>query len=287
MGFWTAAAWVSLYVSRHDKTRPSNRLHAFNNDNNSIEYSCSTCLSRSDAAQLLDQSLLPKALFGARLGVSGASNENPKVMLINDPSLELAYGEFPFVSLDALVDVALMESNYAANEITQRPSNKLSFLDLGSGAGRLCLYATMTRPGWKVCGIEIVPALHELARQASQGACDQGVFSTDAATVSSSNHGSKIQFLLGSAQEYITILKQADIIFCYSTVWDTAGFSVESGAMVLSSAWMELLRHCRPGSIVITTDRCLDLSHGWTLLERMEVENREVMGSVGYVHCRT
>ncbi|GKY97305.1 hypothetical protein MPSEU_000688900 [Mayamaea pseudoterrestris] len=276
MGFWTAA-WVSLILSRHDKTHSSTSV--FNSDQKkSLEYSCSAWLSRSDAAHLIDNKLLPSAKFGARLKVSGAVKSNKddsKVMLVNDPSLELAYGEFPLQSLDALLDAALKHLKDKRNE-------RLTFLDIGSGAGRICLYASMTRPGWNVFGVEIVLSLHALAVQAADAAVDETVVSSDAQVLENDSIASTIQFFHGPAQEYIHILQQADIIFCYSTVFD-ATFSPQAGAMVLSRGWMELLQHCRPGTICITTDRCCDPAYGWMRLETVEVENREVMGSTGYV----
>jgi hypothetical protein len=34
---------------------------------------------------------------------------------------------------------------------------------------------------------------------------------------------------------------------------------------------------------MITTDRVLDPRHGWLFLDRLDVDNREVMGSTGYI----
>ena len=246
----------------------------------SMEFSCPSLRSRSEAAHLLDTHLLPNTLFGKRLAVSGAFRQNEddyqaKVISVRDPSLELAYGEFPFDSVDALVDAALQHCD--AN------TSSLTFVDLGSGAGRVCLYMAMTRPSnWRVLGIEVVPSLHELACQAAQAAIEmQPVGDSDYRADTSP---SSLQLFLGPAQDYTHVLQQADIVFCYSTAWDTAGFSTDTGAMVLSTNWMQLLQSVRPGTLVITTDRSCDPAFGkWTLLETLAVENREVMGSIGYV----
>ena len=54
--------------------------------------------------------------------------------------------------------------------------------------------------------------------------------------------------------------------------------------MNLDRQWSELLANsCRKGCVVITTDRALDPQHGWELLDRLDVDNREVMGSTGYI----
>jgi hypothetical protein len=136
-----------------------------------------------------------------------------------------------------------------------------------------------------VHGIEISRILHEEALRAALAGLDQGCMAPHLHHDDDNEH-EKNRFVLhlGAAQEFPWLLQQADIVFCYSTVWETAGFSQELGAIVLNQEWNELLsNHCRPGTIVITTDRCLDPRHGWKLLERLDVDNREVAGSTGYI----
>ena len=54
--------------------------------------------------------------------------------------------------------------------------------------------------------------------------------------------------------------------------------------MILSSKWSSTLAStCPEGCVAITTDRALDPDYGWKLLDRMEVENPSVWGSVGYI----
>jgi hypothetical protein len=273
-----------------------------------IEFSCPTPLSRAHAASLIDTTFLPQQLFGERLSVSGSNvndSQTPQIILGTDPSLQLAYGEFLLSSVDALVDAALshrQEDNPNASNGNGSTSNNdaiasVNFVDLGSGAGRICLYMAMTRPSWSSCGMEVVPSLHALAQQAALMAEEYGILQSQVARQDNEDSpddstenadsiakaSSSLQLCRGAAQEYTHILEQADIIFCYSTVFDTAGFSQETGAMILSTEWMELLQNCRPGTLVITTDRSCDPAYGWTLLQTMEVENREVMGSVGYI----
>ena len=81
------------------------------------------------------------------------------------------------------------------------------------------------------------------------------------------------------------LFQQADVIFAYSTVWDNIGFVPEIGAMVLSHEWNQLLSSsCSPGTVAITTDRALDPNFGWKLVDRLDVDNREVFGSTAYIH---
>ena len=84
-----------------------------------------------------------------------------------------------------------------------------------------------------------------------------------------------------------SLLSRTDLIFAYSTVWETSKvrpYDPTLGAMVLSSKWSSALAStCRDGCVAITTDRVLDPNDGWKLLDRMEVENPSVWGSVGYI----
>ena len=84
-----------------------------------------------------------------------------------------------------------------------------------------------------------------------------------------------------------SLLSRTDLLFAYSTVWETSKvrpFDPELGAMVLSSKWSSTLAStCKEGCVAITTDRVLDPNDGWKLMDRMEVDNPSVWGSVGYI----
>jgi hypothetical protein len=85
-------------------------------------------------------------------------------------------------------------------------------------------------------------------------------------------------------------LHQADILFGYSTTWESSGFSTATSTMLLSQEWQDLFTSCcRPGAIVITTDRALDASSStgsWRMLDQVSVGNPEVGGSMGYIQRR-
>ncbi|KAL7528653.1 hypothetical protein ACHAXR_002553 [Thalassiosira sp. AJA248-18] len=84
-----------------------------------------------------------------------------------------------------------------------------------------------------------------------------------------------------------SLLSKTNILFAYSTVWETnpiQQFNPELQAMILSPKWSETLASlCPSGCVAITTDRALNPVDGWKLVDRMEVENPSVWGSVGYV----
>lgn len=265
-----------------------------------------------------------------RIGRDANGLPSGKALSASDPTLSFTYGEFPLNSLDVLLDEAcrhLNESPSSAGNYYDASGDgirhRLNVVDLGSGCGRLCLYMALTRTNWDVSGIEIADELHNeavesLLRASSPGQLQQDQDSGRAggwftplpdcytSQVSAENTGSSssslkhaavcestgstLSLVLGSAQEHCDIISEADIIFAYSTTWETKGFSEEAGAMVLSDEWDRLLSStCRDGCVVITTDRALDpSSHGscWNPVGRLDVDNREVFGSVGYIQQR-
>ena len=271
--------------------------------------------SREDALHWLDTVLLPQKDYGERIG-SGRDAQGVSNQAVNadDPRLTLTYGEFPTHSMDALLDCAL--ERYSRNQNNNDNPNQKPFhmIDLGSGCGRLVLYAALSRPSWTVSGIEISDILHRQAQDAVNRGIQHGLFQTSTvpaetdstrsstsgvasgletqqqqqqqqhASPSSDSSSAPLRLLLGPADAFPHVLSDADIIFAYSTVWATSGFSPELGAMVMDRYWSELLaQSCRKGCIVVTTDRALDPRDGWILLDRMDVDNREVFGSTGFI----
>ena len=84
-----------------------------------------------------------------------------------------------------------------------------------------------------------------------------------------------------------SLLSKTNILFAYSTVWETNSiqpFNPELGCLILSPKWSSTLAEvCSNGCVAITTDRALNPQDGWRLVDRMDVENPSVWGSVGYV----
>ena len=158
-------------------------------------------------------------------------------------------------------------------------------VDLGSGAGRLVLYAALCgyqgSCKWKeVHGVEIVKDLHSIALKTLGKGLDEGYFIKSGM----GNNASSVHFHNGPAQEYNSIFSEADIIFSYSTVFESKGFDVELGAMVLADEWSSWLGTiCSPGCVIVTTDRALSPEHGWELKNTLNVDNPVLLGSTGYV----
>ena len=79
-------------------------------------------------------------------------------------------------------------------------------------------------------------------------------------------------------------MNQADIVFSYSTVFETKGFDETIGAMILSDDWSKMLAEsCKKGCIVVTTDRALDPQYGWDLKQTLDVDNPKLLGATGYI----
>lgn len=234
--------------------------------------------SRADGLSVLDTTLFPPELYGERMayGRDAQGLEPSKPVTPDDPRMSLAYGEFPLESADALIDLAL--SYITAND-RERP---FQVLDLGSGCGRLAAYLALTRGTaelpWIVHGIEISAVLHDVAsRMTAKG--------EHFVNFNESNDLNHLALHHGPAEENESVLAGVHLIFAYSTAWESDGFSEELGAMIMSREWSELLANeCQKGCCVITTERVLNPSHGWELVDRLDVQNREVLGSTGYIH---
>jgi hypothetical protein len=326
------------------------------------------CRSRSEAAHLMDNILLRSDDKGQRLQLTStlstttthngdesasASAAVAAGMAVagNDSRLFDTYGEFPLTSLNLLLDRALelwttimtTVSTVSEDAASQSPAaatqQRCTFIDLGSGCGRLALYLALSRSSslgdngggggggypntvWNVHGIEQSTALHQEALRAADLAADLGhlekhvsagsrcdatatIFDMDTnaetnPTVSYILNKNKLwdthdetclELHLGSAADYIFLLQQADIIFCYSTAFASSGFSPDASALILSREWNNWLvaaasqrsSSSRP-CLVITTDKALDPRFGWKILDRITVPNPEVWESTGYIH---
>ena len=255
-------------------------------------------IDRATAQQIVNNILCPpneeRSRNNAGMEAFG-QDRHSKVITNDDPRNEYTYGEFPFDSFDLLVDLAAGH----LDEIT--PTRKKKMIDVGSGCGRLALYAGLTRSDWDVTGIEIGQQLHSLAVRSLQRGIKEDLFQTIDDTASEDE--SVISFFNANVLPEETnpyfqnpqsdndsvrsVLSEANILFAYSTVWETdaaQSFHPELGAMVLSSKWSETLATtCQNGVVAVTTDRVLNPVHGWKLLDRMDVDNPSVWGSVGYI----
>jgi hypothetical protein len=248
--------------------------------------SISNRLSRDQAVQVLDRDILPATDYGKRIqyGRDAQGIGEGQAISSLDPVLAKTYGEFPLESLDILMDAAI-------THLPQTNGKSVQFVDVGSGCGRLCFYSALTRGGdassskpWKVHGIEIYDLLHQEATRAKDAAFEKG-WLQEAQGDDDTAVANSLSLHLGPAEDFSdSILKHADLIFAYSTTWTNSGFSPTISAMILSDDWNRLFSDsCKPGCVVVTTDRALDPRYGWKVLDRLDVANPEVFESTGFV----
>lgn len=245
------------------------------------------------------------------------SSEQARIMKPDDPRLTMTYAEFPLSSLDILLDAAVC--HLPTTRTTDAHTN-INMVDIGSGLGRIVLYSALTRGGgeegggneyndntascnWHIRGIEITSLLHDGALELVQTGIDKGIFDDATDDSSSSCSRNSFSFHLGSvlnnknddddnkdgAEESKSTsfsLKEADIVFSYSTAFKATQFDPEVGALILDSEeWSKPLSEaCKNGCVVVTTDKALNPYFGWNVVERIDVPNPEVLGSTGFIH---
>ena len=267
----------------------------------SIEHIRTKTFSRGEASTIIDTILFPTNQNKQRFKIArdaqfkpDPTNENAvdtrtNAMSADDPRLSFTYDEFPVEGMDQLLDLAVEE--YKESHNGQQPN---ILVDLGSGCGRLVLYAAISKKNDKeeirfqhVHGIEISEELHEIGVKSLGIGVEEGIFSNvDSIRTDDAGGDQKptINLHLGPASELSDVLTQADIVFSYSTAFDTKGFDEKLGAMILSDEWSKLLaEHCKPNCVVVTTDKALDPLYGWQLKHRLDVENPKLFGTTGFV----
>ena len=297
-----------------DDATPSERTTTTALSDNETSSSTSTAqtfyvpnaVSRSDGQQIMDEILMPSKKYGDRIGWGRDAHDLSGLIASNDPRLGMTYGEFPLRSFDTLLDLGLehiqqQKRRHNNNNDEDNDKRKIILVDLGSGCGRLVLYSALTRRGggqqqsqgdakpWDVHGIEIAPLLHDEGRKVITNGIENGWFAQhDETTQSEDNnhyHPNCLSLHLGPVEEYTSLLNDADILFAYSTAFPAETFSPSLGAMILGTEWSQVLSEaCHSGCVAVTTDRALDPTYGWNLLGRVDVDNKEVFGSTGYIH---
>lgn len=165
-----------------------------------------------------------------------------------EPPPTLTYGEFDFLFFCVLIDRAMHMHN--GEMVGSCDFSEKTFLDIGSGTGRLVLGAAALHPELKLCkGLEILPGIHEAAL-GNLDLCKTAGFSY-------SEHSNEnlpmaaIQLTCGSFDDPYEYLGDADVIFVFSTCFT---------ADMMSSLSDAIGRQCKPGTIVITTEYKLDQS---------------------------
>ena len=216
------------------------------------------------------QKLFSDSDFTMRNACSRKDGYWPYVAQKEEPPLELVYGEFPLDFFSRVVDRAC-----EAAGITDCAD--ATFCDVGSGCGRLVLWAAATGTWKQVHGVELLPSLHATALEkreeaAALHATGELPLLTPSACISL-HAGSWDD---GALFEWDDV----DVCFAYTTAFghDEAGVLVDLNAA--------LQKRLRRGSIVCTTD--YRLGDGFEELEQIEDANEGVGGtSVVYVHRKT
>ena len=124
--------------------------------------------------------LYPPSEFAMRNSRSRKDGYWPYVSKKKDPPLVLTYGEFPLDFFARVTDRACV---LAGIDDAQHGG---VFCDVGSGAGRLVLWAAATRAWSSVHGVELLPSLHAAAmeKRAAASALDEaGTLSLRAGSV--------------------------------------------------------------------------------------------------------
>lgn len=191
--------------------------------------------------------LFPPERLEERNAASRTDGYWPYIQAGESPPQEYVYGEFDFYFFAQLMDRAL--KHYHENDIAGDNASSSSttsgidwsdkvFVDMGSGTGRLVLAAAALHPNLQECkGIEVLPSLHEQAKQKLAS--------------SSLDDVAPVEFVCGSFDDPYTYLGNADCIFVFSTAMPTE---------VTNSLANAIGRQCRPGTIVISTDYMLPLT---------------------------
>ena len=275
------------------------------------------------ATAVIDSILFPLSQQGERskLGMDAQEVYSGELLDAHDPRLERTYAEFPLNSFDELIErgmSALIKNEVKTNiknegemdpatlelmlkyQIDNQPydeygNKRRHLVDLGSGCGRLVLYAGLTGcrhgKGWNIHGIEISDLLHSAAINATKLGIKDGFFydiddqPENVEEIFADGTSTKIELYCGPATDFKEVLEKASIIFAYSTVWPASDFSPDIGAYILDSEWSTLLANaCNDGCVIITTDRALNPDDGFQIVDRLDVDNPNLAGSTGFVH---
>ena len=185
----------------------------------------------------------------------------PFVSRKEEPPQVLTYGEFPLPLFTQLVDRACSAAELGDSQ------ESATLCDIGSGTGRLVLWAAATGRWKAVFGVELLSSLHQAALERCT-----------AATTEMSLSATRVEFFEGSfADANLLPWRDIDVAFAYTTAFP----SDADGVLVDLTA--ALTQRLRAGCIVIVTDGLL--GDGFDLVDSIEGENEGTGGlSVGYIY---
>lgn len=210
--------------------------------------------------------LYPAAELSARNAQSRTDGYWPFVGRKEEPPIGLTYGEFPLPFFTALTDRACDLAGLGDER------SGATFCDIGSGAGRLVLWAAATHAWRAALGVELLPGLCRAADAKLEAARDLAGLQL---------RTPRVELSEGSWDDASVVAwGEIDVAFAYTTAFPA------DEANVLQELTAALAPRLRKGCLVCTTD--YRLGDGFELLEQLEGANDGVGGvSVGYVHRKT
>jgi len=196
-------------------------------------------ISHSDVLARLDAHY-PPSLLSQRNALSRTDGYWPYLKQgESEPPAEYTYGEFDFYSFAQLLDHIGTKYVDSWNDAT--------FVDIGSGTGRLVWAAALLHPQMsQSTGLEILQGLH-----------DQAIASQSSTMATQTRHA-PVNFELDSFVHRPDVLRSANVVFTFSTCFPDAVYRDLSHCVA---------QECRPGTIVVTTERPLDAIGPLTLVE--------------------
>ena len=209
--------------------------------------------------------LYPASDYSMRNAASRTDGYWPFVSAKQDVPISLTYGEFPLPLFTRAVDRACELAGLAGGRAGA------TFADIGSGSGRLVLWAACTHEWKEVHGVELLPSLHAEALRRLDSARELHALRDGLALQTE-----RIVLSKGSFEDP-TVLpwRDVDVAFAYTTAFphDEAG--------VLTELTEALVPRLARGCLVCTTDYRLG-EDSFELIDDLEGENDGV-GSVSQV----
>jgi len=217
----------------------------------------------SSQLSLFDGSLYPEEAYKARNDASRKDGYWAFVSKGEEPPLDATYGEFPLPLFNKLIDRACDIAGVGED----RSSTVIA--DLGSGTGRLALWAASTSEWESVRGVEYLPAI---AATAAEKLAELQEASPDMLRTND------VQLVEGSWEDPLDVFDGIDLAFAYTTAITANDEGILEN---LSAALSDRLRR---GSLVITTEYRLDPTN-FEVLDEIDGENPGAGGrSTGIIH---